>query len=63
MVAPEKNVAELNDWEDSILKEDAGVPSLLDLWWLKVCRFFMCGDVGNKGGAYMENLTDNMARV
>lgn len=35
MVAPEKDAAELNNWEDSVLEEDAAVPFLLDMWWLK----------------------------
>ena len=35
VVAPEKDAAELNDWEDSVLKENAAVPSLLGMWWLK----------------------------
>lgn len=70
VVAPEEDAAELHDGEDSVLEEDTAVASLLDMWLLEpvgssgVVAFHVWWGGEERGEwAYMENLTDNMARV
>ena len=42
MVKPEKDAAELYDWEDAVLEEDTAGPILLDIQLLGCVGIFTC---------------------
>ena len=56
----EENAAKLDDGEDAVLEEDAAVSLVLALWFLAFVDMLYV-KMGERGGAYMEYLTDEMA--